>query len=213
MGDAVQDHRATMPHPLRDLLGELGRCGDVLGPGDSEDGGLDLGQALADVEGPESLAGLRIAFGLGVLQNVQQRRRAFAVAFEESGREPAFGRRGHHRRCPRNADGRGAVGPELRVTDRRTGAQQNGRVHARGHIEQQLQSDATTDRVSGVDERRSRLTAFGADSLDKIHHAGGQFGDRERFTHRRAVMPRQVPPHEVEILGKSFGDQRPQGPR
>ena len=85
------------------------------------------------------------------------------------------------------ADGGGALEPASWGADRRTGAQQRRRFHPLRRVQHQLQTDAATDRITGVVE------GLGAHVVGECQHRGREFGDREAARQDRLDRDRVGP--------------------
>ena len=222
VSDAVEYHEVPVFYVGGDAPQRFRRRGAVGAAGNGQDRSDDLGQPIGYIEGCQRFADLRIGFRIGVTQGVQQRRRGPRLPVDEARREPALGLR----RCsmvstppPRTRGG--ACAPAVRGADDGAGAQKGCRTDPLRRVQQQLQTDAATYRITGIVE------CLGVKVVGDDQHRCREVGDGERLGPGRRGRDRAGPirlcggdassrwataVHRVAVDVPSEGPSRSSGP-
>ena len=165
MPHAVQHDQPPVLDTGGDALQMIRRSSDVVAARDGEDRRADLLQSVDDVESSQRLTHLGIRAGVRGSQRIEKRRAEAGLPLGEVGGEPPLRRSGEHGFSSRRADGCCTLPPRVRGADRRTGAQQGGRRDPVRRIQQQLQPDATSDRITCV------MECFAGELVGECQHA------------------------------------------
>ena len=168
------------------------------------------------MDGPAEIVGFRCGGGRDVRFVVDQgevgedERPGGDVLFEESGGEPPVGRIVDESAGAVGADLGDPFVPCLRSSELIAGRAGDESGQRFGMIERKRQTDGARDRDAAVGE------GVHADRGQRLDEAGGQVCDRvrfgliaERFVCRQGVSG-QVGDVDLEIIGQSAGDRRPQ---